>query len=250
MDKNISIFILLLLSIFNSSTIQAQEIDSLATQILIPTYDNQFLVGVKYYENSKRFKIKGTYDKSGKKLEGLFAGFVNPIAAECQDLKKLSVATDTRSVWNIEKDLLENSESTTILCQTDSGNVIQCGNTYSEFPAAGFWKTNDTEIKQVYIRFYLVEGSLKTYIILKENDNSIEEVSVLTVKGHKLVLKEGDKPREIPQYKIKSGETHYVKAVRDTNGILQVMSNYFGEFQLVPFTKDNLLSLDEFIKSR
>ncbi len=87
MKKLLSIPCLLLSLIFISSISNAQEVDLLATEVLIPTYDNKFLVGVKYSENAQRFKIKSVYDKGGKKLEGMYAGFVNPIAAEYQDLK-------------------------------------------------------------------------------------------------------------------------------------------------------------------
>lgn len=250
MKNRLSILSILLFIISLTSHNHAQEINPLATEVLVPSYDNKFLVGVKYNDNVQRFKIKSVYDKGGKKLEGMFAGFVNPIAAECQDLKKLSVATDKRTVWNLEQDLLENSESKNIIILTNSGDTIQCGSSYSEIPISGLLGYNDEEINQVFVRFYLVEGTLKTYIVMKENENLQVEVAILTLEGKKLVLREGDKQREITDYETQSGEKHYVKAIRGSDGILKVMSNYFGDFQFIPYQGENGFSLDEFMRSK
>lgn len=250
MKKHLSISSLLFLLISISSISQAQEVDLLATEVLIPTYDNQYLVGVKYSDNAKRFKIKSVYDKSGKKLEGKIAGFVSPVAAECQDLKKISVATSTKAVWNVEQDLLENSQSTNIVSQKDTDAVVHYGKTYSEVPASSYYGYSDAEMKQVIVRFYLdEEGTLITYNVIKEDEKLSSEVAIIEVNGETIFLKEREQ-REIPDYETQSGEKHYVEATRDADGKLQVLSNYFGKYERVPFLKGHKFSLEEFMNSR
>jgi hypothetical protein len=237
----------LLISI--NSINQAQEIDILATEVLIPTYDNTYLVGVKYNDNAKRFKIKSVYDKSGKKLEGKIAGYVNPIAAAYLDLEKLSVATNTRSVWNLEQDLSDTSKSTIIISQKDTGAVVHYGNTYSEIGASGSYGYSDAEMKQVIVRIYVEEKrTLIGFNIIKEGENHYSEVAIVEVNGGIIVLKEKEL-REIHDYETQSGEKHYVQAIRDADGKLQVVSNYFGEYKPVPILK-GIYSLKEFMNSR
>ncbi|MEW6194286.1 MAG: hypothetical protein AB1521_03905 [Bacteroidota bacterium] len=256
MKKHLSIPCLLLLLISISSINQAQdtvnlkEIDLLKIEVLVETYDSKFLVGVKYSDDAQRFKIKSVYDKSGKKLEGKVAGFVNPIAAQYQDLKKLSVATNTRAVWNLEQDLLENSQSTNIISQKDTGVVVRLGKTYSEIPASGYFGYSDAEMKQVIVRFYVdEEGTLITYNIIKEDEKLCSEVAIVEVNGETIFLKEREQ-REIPDYETQSGEKHKIRAIRDADGKLQVLSNYFGEYERVPFLKGYKFSLEEFMNSR
>lgn len=250
MKKCLSTLSLLLLLISINSISQAQEIDLLATEVLVETYDNKFLVGVKYNDNAQRFKIKGVYDKSGKKLEGKVAGYVNPIAAQYQDLKKLSVATNTRAVWNLEQDLLENSQSTNIISQKDTGAVVHYGKTYSEVPASGYYGYSDAEMKQVIVRFYLnEEGTIITYNVIKEDEKLWSEVAIIEVNGETIFLKEREQ-REIPDYETISGGKHLVYAMRDADGKLQVLSNYFGKYERVPFLKGHKFSLEEFMNSR
>ncbi len=146
--------------------------------------------------------------------------------------------------------MIDDSDSKNIIILTSSGDTIQCGSSYSEIPIFGLLGYNDEEINQVFIRFYLVEGTLKTFIVFKENEKLQVEVAILTVEGKKLVLREGAKPRELTDYETQSGEKHYVKAIRGSDGLLKVMSNYFGEFELVPYNEEQGFNLEEFMRSK